>query len=687
MAILSDPGLTAGAPPAPTVFRAAWDAQRGHVFPWAPVAFACGIAVYFGLRVEPAVWVLAVCAGAGLVALWLAARLGSALLALAACAAIGCAVAGARSHLVAGPVLDFRYYGPVEGRIVAIDRSASDAVRLTLDRVVLQDVPRVRTPTRVRVSLHGDQRWFTAAPGLRVMLTGHLLPPGGAVEPGGFDFRRHAWFLQLGAVGYTRTPVLVVEHLETGQWVFRARMWVSDRVRAALPGETGAFAAAVTAGDRSAMGQDTLQDLRDTNLAHLLAISGLHMGLLAGFVFGALRVCLVLIPATRHLPAIKSYAAFGALVAATGYLALSGGNVATERAYVMAAVALCAVMLNRRALSLRSVAIAALIVLTLRPEALLSPGFQMSFAATTALVAAFEVLTELRVQEKLPRWSNGLLSLFVSSAVAGLATAPVGMTHFNTIAHYGLVANLISVPVMGILVVPMAVLGALLMPFGLDWVPFRIMGLGLDWILWVAGTVAAWDGAVRSIVAPGASVLPLIAAGGLILCLWRGAGRLFGFLPMLVAAVLWARSDRPDILIADTGAIVGIQTDEGRALSRPRGAGFIASVWLENDGDRADQAGAAARWRGSEERLSSYPIPTGVLVHVSGTVAARSLTACQPGDIVVASVPISLPGGCRVFDSESLARTGSVAIRFTPEGPIIETDRAVSGDRLWRSGP
>lgn len=154
-----------------------------------------------------------------------------------------------------------------------------------------------------------------------------------------------------------------------------------------IPGETGGFAAAITAGDRSGVGEQTLTALRQSNLAHLLAISGLHMGLLTGFVFAAVRVLFCLVPPVALRWPVKKLAALAALAAGAGYLMLSGGNVATERAFVMVAVMLGAVLLNRRAITLRAVAVAALIVLLRRPESLLSPGFQMSFAATAALVA------------------------------------------------------------------------------------------------------------------------------------------------------------------------------------------------------------------------------------------------------------------------------------------------------------
>jgi competence protein ComEC len=375
--------------------------QRGHLFAWVPVCLACGIGCYFMLRVEPGLPVLIGLIGGAGVLIWAQRFLPegvSPVVVACALGMIGFDLAALRAHAVGGPVLGWRYYGAIEGRIVGIDRSQSDALRLTLDRVVLERVSRARTPTRVRVSLHGDQSHSIAAePGLRVMTTGHLSPPSGPVEPGGFDFKRHAWFARLGAVGYTRNPVLGVAAASQGRAdlvVLRVRMAASERVQAALAGDIGGFATAITTGDRSAISQTALFDLRASNLAHLLAISGLHMGLLSAVVFGALRLVLSLIPWVALRWPTRSIAAAGALIAATGYLALSGGNVATERAFVMVAVALGALMLGRRALSLQAVAIAATIVLTLRPEALMGPGFQMSFAATTALVAVFGWLRE-----------------------------------------------------------------------------------------------------------------------------------------------------------------------------------------------------------------------------------------------------------------------------------------------------
>ncbi|MFX0544190.1 ComEC/Rec2 family competence protein [Roseovarius sp. S1116L3] len=658
--------------------------QRGHLIGWAPVCLGIGIGLYFTLPAEP-VWP-AYLALAGLIALllWLSRKMGQAAAPLAIGAALiiaGALLAGARAHQVAGPVLGWRYYGPIEGRVVGIDRSASDAVRVTLDRVRLAGVAPDRTPTRVRLSLHSKTAGAAPQPGLYMGATGHLSPPSGPVEPGGFDFQRHAWFQGLGAVGYTRVPLVALAPPKGGQWMFRIRMALSARVQAALPGETGAFAAAIMTGDRSGMGQDTLTALRVSNLAHLLAISGLHMGLLTAFVFGALRYGLALVPWIALRAPVKPVAAALALVVAAFYLGLSGGSIATERAFIMVAVMLVAVMLSRRALSLRAVALAALIVLVLRPEALMGPGFQMSFAATTALIAVFGWLQHDSVPRG-PKWLRPVMAVVISSGVAGLATAPISAAHFNQIAHYGLIANLASVPLMGALVMPAAVLSVCLLPFGLEGVGLWVMGLGLDWILGVAHWIAAQEGARGMVSSPGAWVLPLLALGALTLILWQGRLRFVGALPMIAAFVLWAGADRPHILISDTGGLVGIMTPSGRALSTAKGDGFAAQNWLENDGDPATQEEAAARW-------PQDPAPAGwpAIRALRGKRALEGLTGCtQPGLIVMNSImppDWTKAETCKTLDAAALRDTGAMALRG--EDLVAITARQVSGERLWNA--
>ncbi|MEP1941602.1 MAG: ComEC/Rec2 family competence protein, partial [Sulfitobacter sp.] len=338
---------------------------------------------------------------------------------------------------------------------------------------------------------------------------------------------------------------------------------------------------------------------------------------------------------------------------------------------------LCALMIGRRAISLRGVAIAATIVLLLRPEALMGPGFQMSFAATTALVAVFGWIRDGQIPLG-PRWFRPVSSVVISSAVAGLATAPIAAAHFNTIAQYGLLANLTTVPLMGVLVIPAAVLAFVLSPLGLEAIGLWIMSLGVRWILAVSDYVAHLPDARLYVAGPNGAVLPMLALGFLTLLLWRGPLRWGGIAAMAASFVIWSGSTRPDVLVSDTGTLVGVMTQEGRALSKQRGAGFIACNWLENDGNGKDQVSAYQLW----------PANAG-FIHISGKRAMASFEGCAKGQVVVSSVRMEMRDlPCVVHDPDSLRISGTVSYKIGANGvPVMLSARAVSGDRLWTQWP
>lgn len=664
---------------------------RGILFPWVPVFLGCGIGLWFSLDTEPGAGVY-LAAGAALLACVLLHLLGPEaahpVWVAAGCVAAGLLLAGARAHLVAAPVLDFRYYGPVQGRIVEIDRSQSDALRLTLDRVALRDLRPDRLPQRLRISLHGPQH-LRPEPGQIVQVTAYLAGPEGPVEPGGFDFRRMAWFQRLGAVGYARTPVMLWQDpAPRDQLVNRIRSRLSAAVQAAIPGDAGAFAAGVMTGDRSGLSLPAVEALRASSLAHLLAISGMNMAFLTGFVFALIRSGVALVPPVALRVNAKKIAAVVALGVAFFYLLLSGSNVATERAFLMVSVMLGAVLLDRRALSLRSVALSAVVLLVIKPESLLDAGFQMSFAATTALIAGFGALEGGMLRGRIPRWVLPLFTLVLSSALAGVATAPFGAAHFNRIADFGFVANLLTVPVMGAVVMPAGALAALLAPIGLAAPALWVMGLGCEWILAVAHLVAGWEGAVTAVPAPDAAVLPLVALGGIWLAVWRGWMRGLGLAPIAAALVLWAGTERPLLLIAPDAALVGLLGPEGRALSASRGAGFAARSWLENDGDLAGQLVAADRpgftgtAGGRAFRLGDLPA-----VHLKGKGATDAVArACESAALVIVAAEVaSPPAACRIIDRSLLAVTGGLAI--IARGQQLEFRAAHAQHRLWAPSP
>ena len=652
-------------------------ARRGGWLLGAPVALGAGIGLWFVLPNEPGVFVYA----GGAVALilgallfwrgWRAGRVGMAGCGFAVTLlALGFELAGLRAHALAAPVLGFRYYGPVEGRVIALDRSSRDRLRLTLDQLVLRDLAPERRPARLRVALERPELAAGVVPGQRVMLTALVSPPAGPAEPGGYDFRRNAWFDRLGAVGFARTPVMTVAPPDPGDRLLaghRLRMRLSAAMQAAMPGQPGAVAAALMTGDRSGISEATNAAMRAANLYHIVSISGLHMGMLTGFVFAMLRYGLALAgPLALYWPA-KKIAALVALAAASLYLWISGAEVATERAYVMVAVMLLAVLADRRAISLRSVALAALVILLRAPESLVSPGFQMSFAATVALILIYPPAA--RLVAGWPALLRPPALLVLSSLAAGLSTAPIAAAHFHRMAEYGLIANLAAVPVMGMVVMPAGVIAALLAPFGLAAPALWLMAEGTRWMIFVATTVAGWSGAVRVVSVPGPVVLPLLALGALIVILAQGRRlvQAAGVLACLTAFFLWRGAERPMVLIAETGELVGAMTPGGRALSKT-GAAFVAESWLEADGDGATAGVAAARAGFSGPKGQRHINLAGWDIwHLTGKSAPAHLAEiCRPGALVVLAA--ALTAAEREGASLLTPHTGGGAAVRTEEG-------------------
>ena len=655
-----------------------------------PVFLALGIGAWFGLQAEPALpfylAMVAVLVGlAGLVRFgpWRLRPLAVAL----ACSVAGTLACGVRVWVVDAPMLAQPYYGPVQGRLVDIDRSQSDAVRLTLDHVVLTDLPPDQTPVAVRISLKGPPQSDPYEMGRTILLTARLAAPESAAEPGGFDFRRMAWFQQLGAVGYTSSPV--VTWAPPGVWdasINRLRNRLSAAIMARVAGDAGAFASGALTGDRSQISADVVSDLRISSLAHLLAISGMNMAFLTGFVFALIRYGLALVPPVALRINTKKVAAVLAFGVALFYLVLSGANVATTRAFLMVSLLLGSVLLDRRVLTLRSVAVAAFILLILQPESLLAPGFQLTFAATIALIAGYAPAESFLRQRGVAGWLVPIAMLVVTSGIAGLATAPFSAATFNRMTAYGLLANLLTVPVMSVLMGAGA-LAALLAPFGMAAPALWVLGWSAQWILAVAHWTAGLNGAITPVPQPGPWVIPLLALGALWGVIWQGRVRLLGLVPLVMAIGLWALVERPVLLISSDGVLAGVLGPQGRALSAPRGAGFAALSWLEDDGDLALQSEAALRpgFVGAKTQRRFQILGLHGVVLSGKDAGARVGAACATADIVIlperyGPSPVR-PVGCTLIDAVILGKSGALAGILQSDGLVLVPVH--SGTRLW----
>jgi competence protein ComEC len=679
------------------------EAQRPNLALWAPVFLALGIALYFALPAEPDGWMLAALAGGMAVAaatLLCVGPLGRTLILAALLPGLGFGLAALRSAMVAAPVLPYEMTAIVEGRVVGLDRSASDRPRVLLDRVVIHGMEPSETPERVRISLDPATPAFLLQPGLRLLGQARLSPPAAPAEPGGFDYRRLAWFERIGAVGYARTPLVEAYGPDPGslrQLPFRARTAASAHIQRTVPGQDGAFTSAILTGDRSGIDRSVEAALRASSLYHIVSISGLHMTLLAAAVFAMIRYGLALVPRLALAWPLKKLAAIVALLAGAAYLVISGSEVPAQRSYVMTATVLLAVLLDRPALTMRAVALAGLIVLALAPESLMQPGFQMSFAATIALVAVFEALRDRdwwRHTQIAPGWrfAKPVLGIAMTSLIAGTATAPIAAFHFNTIAQYGLVANLLALPAMGLVVMPAAVIAVVAAPLGLDWLPFQIAGLGMGYIIAVARFVAGLGGAVTGVPAGPPASLGLILAGGIMGVLLIGRARWAALAPVALGLLLWAGHDRPDVMIADNGRLFGIRSAAGRVLSSDRGNGYAAESWLQDDGDRATQAEAHARGQLArrKNRIVAEVPGIGRLVYVGSAASDGAADLCASSAILIAPnwPQAEAPEGpCLFIGSERLRREGALAIRFTASGLEVEGSRSRNLARPWTRSP
>ncbi|TPP11057.1 ComEC/Rec2 family competence protein [Rhizobium glycinendophyticum] len=593
--------------PGATAKAVSREIEQGHLFFFVPVCLGLGAVIWFNLPVPPAEWALMALSAIALVTV-VTSMAGTmrrfvsvaGLLVLAGMALTATEIRRASTTILDTPVLT-KVTGLVERR----EAGASGEWRYVI-RLLQTEAPILRRPPE-RVSLLARSRHQPLKIGDALTGRARLSPPSGPALPGMNDFAFQSYFAGIGAVGFFMgaPQSVTVASLPAGDyWVtldqalFSLRDRISDRIHAVLPGDTGAFAASIITGERRSMSKEATDALRLSGLAHITAISGLNMALAAGIFFVGLRGLLCLLPVLAQRYPIKKVAAAGALLAATAYVLISGYQVSALRAYLMTAVMLVAVLIDRPAISLRNLSVAATLILIAQPSAVMGPSFQMSFAATAALIAGYSGWrSRPRSIWPAPKSPTAKLASFIvkfiggtlaTSLIGGLSTAIFAVTHFHRLSTHGLEANLAAMPLISIVVMPAGFIAMLLMPFGLDAPFFWIMGLGLDLVLVMAHTVAGWgDGAL---VARQPAWFPILIVTALLLLTllhtWlRHAGTLLLAITLAAAAV--RPPDTPaDLFISEDGRLVGFWPrgkNEGEAGSlatnRSRPPAFLFDQW------------------------------------------------------------------------------------------------------------
>lgn len=578
---------------------------HGRLFLLIPVFLGLGVVFWFSMARDPPAWLGMVGLPLLLAGLTLYRRgrsLAGLLLMAAGLVFAGMGLAAIETLRHATVVLDTpvttRLTGVVERREAAGEGRWRYEIRLTGTRTPVL----IRQPEKVAVLARG--RGAPVEPGQTISGLARLSPPSGPALPGLSDFGFSAYFDGIGAIGYFYgAPSAGVAPDEAiGAWqrlrieLFALRGAIGDRIRSIVPGDAGAFAAAIVTDERRAISRDTLEALRLSGLAHIVAISGLNMALAAGIFFVGVRTLLSLMPVFAQSSATKKIAAAGALLMVTAYYLISGFGVSAERAFLMMAIMLVAVFFDRPSISLHNVALAALVILVVSPSALLGASFQMSFAATAALVAGYAAWMSHRnrSEDHAPRATGGPFSALMSlclamvagtamtSLIGGLSTAMFSASHFHQLTGYGLVANLAAMPLISLVVMPCGLAGMLLMPFGLDAPFFQLMGQALDLVISVARTVAGWGGEMPT-GRPHPWFLGLAVSGFLILVIFKTRIRLLG-LPLMAAAIgmfVWsAQRPMPSLLIFEDGTLAALLDDRTASINRRKPPDFIYRQWL-----------------------------------------------------------------------------------------------------------
>lgn len=670
---------------------------------WLPVLFATGAAVYLGWPGEPAPAAVAAVAAAPVVVIAISVRrhwpgevtvLAVALLVTAT----GAVCAQWRAVLVSAPMLD-RAMAPtgVAGRVTAIDHGDGRG-RLRLSPVRVAGLADQDTPRAVRLSVRRPAWLATLSVGDWVTMRAGLLPPPEPVMPGGFDFRRRAFFDGLGALGYVTSAPAVMRAfrpdgpLDTARLAIeRLRDRITARLRMALPGQAGMLAAALMTGDRAGLSDAVQQAMRESGLAHLLAISGLHVGMVAGILFFSVRLGLALMPSVALRVPIKKLAAVIALAGAFFYLLLAGATVPTQRAFLMTGIALLAILCDRSPLSIRLVAVSAAVVLVRHPEAVADVSFQMSFAAVIGLIATFEALRAGWHRARsgagpIRRIGLYVAGLTITSLVAGTATAPFALFHFGQVATYGVIGNLMAIPLMAFWIMPLGMIGLALMPVGLEVPALTAMGWGLDLLTAEAGRLADLPGAVlRSGQFP-VSALALIAVGGLWVALWRRCWRWAGLVPVaLGVAGAWA-APVPDIVVAGDGAPVALRLADGRVIATgPDRQSYERRAWARRlRASRIHPWSRDADGQARCDRNGCMAVRKGYRVAVP-TDPAGAAEDCRRAAVIVAGFALHTPcpGPIVVIADRQLRRGGAHAVYLSAAGVRVDTTRPSGQCRPW----
>lgn len=681
--------------------------QKENASLWLPILLGIGIALYFGLDFEPRWW-------GGLV-VWLALTglaIGSfrinfpiaIILAGLSIIALGWCAAQLRVERVAAPVLEKSMMPvTVEGTIRTLDSlEKNKGSRIVLENLVIDRLTPEKTPHTVRISIRKDEGLQA---GQRVRVLAGLNPPAAPIEPEGFDFQRHAYFHRIGGYGFAYKAPEILE-VTPASGLERFRQQAVKKIESAIPHPEAAIVSALLLGKRTAIPEETWEDIRTAGLAHVISISGLHISMISLGIFFAARLLMALIPPLALAHPIKKYAALLALAGGIAYSVMVGLSIPTVRAMIMTGLVLTAIMLDRNPFSLRLVAFAAFLILLFQPESITNPGFQMSFAAVASLIFFYEQTrnfwTSAYRKEKnrwLWRLALGMLGTAMTSIVATIATTPFTLYHFQQFPIYSVVGNIAALPFISFITMPAAVIAYLLMPLGWEFPAIWVMGKGVSAMLVISAEIASWNYASPDMVTWPLGALLSFTIAGLWIIMLKGRLRWGALLPCLAGIIFVMAYKPPDILVASNAKLVMIRADDKTAwLSTRRRDKFTAQNWLRASGINANAVHIWPQEGKLEKGDASLSCdPQGCLLALKGKTIAFSYAPegfaedCLRADVIIITYyarglrcQSNSEKNVKVIRRWNLNKEGAHSLAITPSGAIeINTVAGKRGNRPW----
>ena len=667
------------------------DTERERLVLFLPVLMGAGVACYFGWRTEPPLWPAAAAASAfALLAATIrrnaAGRIAIACLALT----LGLMAPMLQTRRVLPPLALPRHAVIVQGVVRAIDALPDGGARLTIADPILDGAaPAART---IRVRRRANDT-VPISDGDTIRIRALLRPPANPAYPGAWDLQRDAFFSGLAGSGFALGAVQQLgaqaPSRGIGAWWQGLRDRIAQRLEAALPGPRGAIAATLMAGRSTAIPPGDRAAFTNSGLAHLLAVAGLHIGIVMGLVMGAVRNGLACWPYAALRWPTRQLAAIAALAAGGLYLLLTGAHLPIIRSFCMASLATLGIVIGRRALSMRGLAVAATVVLAIWPNEITGVSFQMSFAAVAALIAGYEVLRPFFAHAANGgagrRFALHVATLALTSVLAGTASAPYAAYHFGQIQLYFVLANVLAVPLTAVWVMPCGIASLALMPFGLDGLAEIPMGWGIAAILWIGRGVAGLPAATLAVPHMPLGGLLALSFGIALLCLLRGGLRLAGIAFILAGLVSPLAASPPDILVSDDARLIAIDQDRTLFIAKRPGA---SKFTIEADQRYWATRGQPALLPTEARRGAIDCDPAACRLSRAGRMVLLPLEEgrvdCAGAALIVSAFPLrDACDGTPRIDRFSVWRDGAASVWFTPRGVEILTDRQWRGARPW----